>query len=137
MKALGLADMIAADAAAGVAGADLVILCVPVMANAALAAAIGPHLAEGTILSDVGSVKGAVARDITPHLPAHVQFVPAHPVAGTEHSGPDAGFAELFTGKWCILTPADRGRAGGGGTAESLLEEGIGSNVENHDTGPP
>ncbi len=67
-----------------------------------------PHLAPGAIVSDVGSVKAQVARDMAPHLPANVHFVPAHPVAGTEYSGPDAGFAELFVGRWCILTPPER-----------------------------
>ncbi|MCA0400676.1 MAG: prephenate/arogenate dehydrogenase family protein [Proteobacteria bacterium] len=102
---LGLADEVTGDAAQAVKGADLVILCVPVMANAALGAAIGPHLSPGAIISDVGSVKGSVVRDIAPHLPEGVHFVPAHPVAGTEHSGPDAGFAELFVNRWSILTP--------------------------------
>ena len=102
---LGLCDQIIADAAKGVVGCDHVLLCVPVMANAALAATIGPHLAQGAIISDVGSVKGCVVRDVGPHLPAGVHFVPAHPVAGTEHSGPDAGFAELFLNRWSILTP--------------------------------
>ena len=71
----------------------------------AVAEEIGPHLAPGAIVSDVGSVKGAVLRDMSPHIPAGVHFVPAHPVAGTENSGPDAGFAELFVNRWCILTP--------------------------------
>jgi cyclohexadieny/prephenate dehydrogenase len=66
---------------------------------------IAPHLKRGAIVSDVGSVKTAVVRDMGPHLPEGAHFVPAHPVAGTEHSGPDAGFAELFVGRWCILTP--------------------------------
>jgi cyclohexadieny/prephenate dehydrogenase len=68
-------------------------------------AEIGPHLAPGAVVSDVGSVKGAVVKDMSPHIPAGVHFVPAHPVAGTENSGPDAGFAELFVNRWCILTP--------------------------------
>ncbi|MGL5447859.1 MAG: prephenate/arogenate dehydrogenase family protein [Rhabdaerophilum sp.] len=105
VTALGLADRVTGDAAKGVVGADHVIFCVPVMANAALAAAVGPHLAKGAIVSDVGSVKGSVVRDIAPHLPEGVAFVPAHPVAGTEHSGPEAGFAELFVNRWSILTP--------------------------------
>jgi cyclohexadieny/prephenate dehydrogenase len=70
-----------------------------------VAAEIGPRLAPGAIVSDVGSVKGSVVRDMAPHLPKGVHFVPAHPVAGTEYSGPDAGFAELFVNRWCILTP--------------------------------
>ena len=91
--------------AAAVAGADLVIACVPVGACGEVAKEIAPHLKPGAIVSDVGSVKAAIVRDMGPHLPAGVHFVPAHPVAGTEHSGPDAGFAELFVGRWCILTP--------------------------------
>jgi len=104
---IGIADQVVETNAAAVAGADLVIVCVPVGACAAVAQQIGPHLASGATVSDVGSVKGAVLRDMAPHLPAGVHFVPAHPVAGTENSGPDAGFAELFVGRWCILTPPD------------------------------
>jgi len=104
---LGLADQIIESNAAAVEGADLVILCIPVGACGAVAADISSHLAPGAIVSDVGSVKGAVLRDMLPHIPNGVHFVPAHPVAGTEHSGPDAGFAELFVNRWCILTPPD------------------------------
>ena len=86
--------------------ADLVIACVPVGACGAVAKEIAPHLKAGAIVSDVGSVKTAVPKDMAPHLPDTVDFIPAHPVAGTEHSGPDAGFAELFVNRWCILTPA-------------------------------
>src|ERR1700687_19653 len=102
---LGLADQVVETNAAAVEGADLVIVCIPVGACGAVAAEIGPHLAPGATVSDVGSVKGAVLRDMSPHIPAGVHFVPAHPVAGTEYSGPDAGFAELFVNRWCILTP--------------------------------
>lgn len=102
---LGLADQVVESNAAAVEGADLVIVCTPVGASGEVAKEIGPHLARGATLSDVGSVKGAVVRDMSPHLPDNVHFVPAHPVAGTEHSGPDAGFAELFVNRWCILTP--------------------------------
>ncbi|MGA2412425.1 MAG: prephenate dehydrogenase/arogenate dehydrogenase family protein, partial [Candidatus Binataceae bacterium] len=87
---LGLADQVAENNAAAVGGADLVIVCVPVGTCGAVAAEIGPHLAPGSTLSDVGSVKAAVVRDMAPHLPPGVHFVPAHPVAGTENSGPDA-----------------------------------------------
>ena len=83
------------------------IVCIPVGACGAVAAEIGPHLKPGAVVSDVGSVKGSVVRDMAPHLPAGIQFVPAHPVAGTEYSGPDAGFAELFVNRWCILTPPE------------------------------
>ncbi len=106
VRALGLADEATADSA-GVAGADLVVLCIPVGAFAACAEAIGPHLAPGAIVSDTGSVKASVVAQVAPHLPSGVHLVPAHPVAGTEHSGPDAGFATLFHRRWCILTPPD------------------------------
>ncbi|MHA1568404.1 MAG: prephenate/arogenate dehydrogenase family protein [Alphaproteobacteria bacterium] len=102
---MGLVDAVAEDAAACVADADLVMICTPVGSYAAIAAAIAPHLAPGAILSDVGSVKQAVIRDVGPLVPEGVHFIPGHPVAGTEHSGPEAGFAELFDGRWCILTP--------------------------------
>ena len=104
---LGLATKMYTDPAQAVDGADLVILCTPVGAYAGVAKAIGPHLEQGAIVSDVGSVKAAVIRDIAPHIPEGVHFIAGHPVAGTEQSGPDAGFAELFDGRWCILTPED------------------------------
>jgi len=104
---LGLADQVVETNAAAVEGADLVIACIPVGACGPVAQEIGPHLAPGAIVSDVGSVKGAIVRDMAPHLPSSVHFVPAHPVAGTEYSGPDAGFAELFVNRWCILTPPE------------------------------
>ena len=93
--------------AEAVKDADLVILCIPVGACGAVAAEIAPWLKPGVIVSDVGSVKGAVVKDMAPHLPEGAHFVPAHPVAGTEHSGPDSGFAELFINRWCILTPPE------------------------------
>ena len=102
---LGIADRCELDPVRAVAGADCVILCAPVGAYAALAEAIAPHLAPGCILSDVGSTKQSVIRDVGPLLPAGVHFVPAHPLAGTEFSGPDAGFAALFQGRWALLTP--------------------------------
>ena len=107
--------------AAAVEGADLVIVCVPVGACGPVAKEIGPHLAAGAIVSDVGSVKGAVVRDMSPHLPKTVHFVPAHPVAGTEYSGPDAGFAELFVNRWCILTPPKGADTEGGRQACRVL----------------
>jgi cyclohexadieny/prephenate dehydrogenase len=106
IRELGLADEVVATGAAAVADADLVIVCVPIGACGAVAKEIGPHLKLGATVSDVGSVKAAVVRDMAPHLPAGVHFIPGHPVAGTEDSGPDAGFAELFINRWCILTPA-------------------------------
>jgi cyclohexadieny/prephenate dehydrogenase len=104
---LGIVDHVVATNAEAASGADLVILCIPVGACGEVAAEISGHLKPGAIVSDVGSVKGAVVREMTPHLPAGVHFVPAHPVAGTEHSGPDSGFAELFINRWCILTPPE------------------------------
>jgi len=104
---LGFADKVVDTNAEAAKGADLVIVCIPVGASGAVAAEIGPHLKAGATVSDVGSVKGSVVRDMAPHLPAGVHFVPAHPVAGTEYSGPDAGFAELFVNRWCILTPPE------------------------------
>jgi cyclohexadieny/prephenate dehydrogenase len=102
---LGIADRVVETNAAAVEGADLVIVSIPVGACGEVAKEIGPHLKAGAIVSDVGSVKGSVVRDMAPHLPKNVHFVPAHPVAGTEYSGPDAGFAALFVNRWCILTP--------------------------------
>ena len=102
---LGLVAASYADAADAVRGADLVVLCAPVGACAAIAQRIGPALAPGAILTDVGSVKGAVVRDVAPHIAPGVHFIPGHPIAGTERSGPEAGFADLFDGRWCVLTP--------------------------------
>jgi cyclohexadieny/prephenate dehydrogenase len=107
IRELGLADDVVDTSAVAVAGADLVIVCVPIGACGAVAREIGPHLKPGAIVSDVGSVKADVVREMAPHLPAGVHFIPGHPVAGTEDSGPDAGFAELFINRWCILTPAE------------------------------
>lgn len=109
IRALGFADTVEAEAGRAVAGADGVILCVPVGAYAGVMREIAPHLAPGCVLSDVGSTKGSVIRDLRPLLPPGVHLVPAHPMAGTEHSGPDAGFAELFEGRYCILTPLREG----------------------------
>jgi cyclohexadieny/prephenate dehydrogenase len=102
---LGIADRVELDPARAVAGADCVMLCAPVGAYAALAETIAPHLAPGCIVTDVGSTKQSVIRDVGPLIPDGVHFVPAHPMAGTEYSGPDAGFTTLFDGRWCLLTP--------------------------------
>ena len=107
--ALGIVDSLCADPAKAVAGADLVVLGVPVGANRAVAEAMRPGLAAGAIVTDVGSVKQAVIDDVAPLLPPGVALVPGHPIAGTEHSGPDAGFAELFEDRWCALTPVADG----------------------------
>jgi cyclohexadieny/prephenate dehydrogenase len=104
-RELRLVDTVTETAREAVEGADLVILCVPVGACGDLAAEIAPALKPGAILSDVGSVKGAIVRDVSPHVPEGVIFIPAHPIAGTEHSGPESGFAELFDHRWCVLTP--------------------------------
>ena len=126
---LGLGDRYTTRAAEAAEGADLVILSVPVGASGAIAAEIGPALKPGAIVSDAGSVKSSVIRQMRPHLPADVHFVPAHPVAGTEHSGPEAGFAELFQNRWCILTPSE----GTDPAAVALVRrfwEGLGAHVE-------
>jgi cyclohexadieny/prephenate dehydrogenase len=104
---LGVVDRVVETNAEAVKDADLVILCIPVGACGPVAAEIAPHLKKGAIVSDVGSVKGAIVKEMGPHIPDGVHFVPAHPVAGTEHSGPDSGFAELFINRWCILTPPE------------------------------
>jgi cyclohexadieny/prephenate dehydrogenase len=102
---LNLADQVVETNTAAVAGADVVILCIPVGRSGPVTQEIASRLEPGAIVSDVGSVKASVLRDMAPHVPRGVHLVPAHPVAGTEHSGPDAGFAELFVNRWCILTP--------------------------------
>ena len=102
---LGFADSVSLDQKAAVKDADMVIICAPVGAYEEIIKAIAPALKPGAIVSDVGSVKQAVVRDLGPHIPEGVHLIPAHPVAGTEHSGPEAGFPELFEDRWCILTP--------------------------------
>jgi cyclohexadieny/prephenate dehydrogenase len=129
---LKLVDQMFATNAEAAKGADLIIACVPVGASAAVAAEIASALKKGAIVSDVGSVKSAVLRDMGALLPKSVHFVPAHPVAGTEHSGPDAGFAELFENRWCILTPPPDADSD---AVERLRNfwTGLGSNVETMD----
>lgn len=105
IERLGFLDVLADDAAACATGADLVIFCTPVGTYGKLAAEIAPHLAPGCIVTDVGSVKQAVVERVSPYIPEGVHFIPGHPVAGTENSGPESGFAELFDGRWTILTP--------------------------------
>ncbi|SRR5690606_25565764 len=102
---LGLADRGTLSIPSAVRGADLVMVCTPVGAFAEVGQVMQDHLSPGAIVSDVGSVKQSVVRDLGPCIPEGVHFVPGHPIAGTEHSGPEAGFAELFEGRWCILTP--------------------------------
>ncbi len=128
-RRIGLTDRVCASAAEAVEGADLVVLAVPVGVMGAVAAEIAPRLKPGATITDVGSVKREVIDSVGPHLPGGVHFVPGHPLAGTEHSGPEAGFAELFDNRWCLLVPPD------GTDPEAVarlrrLWEGLGSNVE-------
>lgn len=104
---IGLVDRVCDSAAEAVKGADLVVLCVPVGAMADVAREIGPHLKTGATVSDVGSVKRAVIDAVGPHIPKGVHFIPAHPLAGTEKSGPTSGFAELFDDRWCLIVPVE------------------------------
>ena len=108
-KKIGLCDQVFDTVEEAVKDADLVILCVPVGAMEQVMLEIAPFLKTGATISDVGSVKRAVIDAVEPHLPTHVKFVPAHPLAGTEHSGPESGFASLFDNRWCLLT--DHGSA--------------------------
>jgi cyclohexadieny/prephenate dehydrogenase len=129
---IGICDRVFATAGEAAAGADLVVLAVPVGAMADIAADIGPHLSQGACVTDVGSVKQAVIDAVSPHIPQGVAFVPAHPLAGTEHSGPRSGFATLFQNRWCLLTPCDQS------TPDAIarlrrLWEGMGSNVDEMD----
>ena len=126
---LGFIDSVHESAADAARGADLVVLCAPIGANAALAAEIGPVLKKGAIVSDVGSVKVCVIRDVGPCLPDGVHLVPGHPVAGTEHSGPESGFPELFENRYCILTPPP-GTDSGAIEKVAALWRSAGSNVE-------
>jgi cyclohexadieny/prephenate dehydrogenase len=105
VRRLGIVDRVEDTLEAAVAGADCVMLCSPVGTYADIAATIAPHLAHDSVLTDVGSTKGSVIRDVGPFVPEGVHFVPGHPIAGTEHSGPEAGFATLFEGRYAILTP--------------------------------
>jgi cyclohexadieny/prephenate dehydrogenase len=129
VRALDLANEATADLVEGVRGADLVILCVPVGAYAEVTRAMRDGLQTGAIVSDVGSVKGAVVAQVQPHLPAGVHFVPAHPVAGTEQSGPDSGFATLFHNRWCILTPLEGSDEGAVSEVRGFWSA-MGANVE-------
>jgi cyclohexadieny/prephenate dehydrogenase len=126
---LGLVETAFASAAEAVKGADLVILCIPVGGYAEISREMQSSLRPGAILTDVGSVKGAVLRDVTPYVPEGVHFIPGHPIAGTEHSGPEAGFAELFDNRWCILTPPPDADAAAVSKLKRLWES-MGSHVE-------
>lgn len=132
VKELSIADKVAESAGEAVKGADLVIICVPVSATGKVAAEIAPNLKPGAIVTDVGSVKASVIRDVEPHIPQGVAFVAGHPIAGTEHSGPDAGFPELFEGRWFLLTPSAKSTPQ---AVEKLTRfwEAMGSNVSTMD----
>ena len=121
------------DAGEAVEGADLVIVSVPVGASGKVAEEIAPHLKPGAIVTDVGSTKASVVAQMLPHIPKGVHFIPGHPLAGTEHSGPDAGFAELFQGRWCILTPV-HGTDKDAKRKLAAFWEALGSKVDEMDT---
>lgn len=131
-RRIGLCDRVCDSAAEAVEGADLVVLCVPIGAMAQVAQDIAGFLKPGATVTDVGSVKREVIKSVGPHLPDNVFFVPGHPLAGTEHSGPESGFAELFDNRWCLLVPVD-------GTPDAPVQkltslwEGLGSYVETMD----
>jgi cyclohexadieny/prephenate dehydrogenase len=129
VRELEIADQVVETNAEAAKGADCIIVCIPVGACGAVAAEIGAAIAPGAIVSDVGSVKGAVLRDMAPHVPTQAHLVPAHPVAGTEYSGPDAGFAELFENRWCILTPPAGADEKAVGKLTAFWQR-LGSNVE-------
>lgn len=128
-RELGLGDSYHEDAAQAARDADLVILCTPVGTMGAVAEKIAPALKKGAIVTDVGSVKASIVRQIRPYLPEGVHLVAAHPVAGTEYSGPDAGFATLFANRWCILTPEPDADPAAVETVRRFWEA-CGSNVE-------
>ncbi len=106
-RKIGLCDRVCDSVAEAVTGADLVVLCVPVGAMGDVAAEMKEHLSPGATVSDVGSVKRDVIQSVGPHIPEGVHFIPSHPVAGTEHSGPESGFAELFDNRWCLIVPVE------------------------------
>jgi cyclohexadieny/prephenate dehydrogenase len=129
---MGFIDRACETAAEAVQGADLVVLCVPVGAMGPVAQEIGPHLAPGATVTDVGSVKQAVIEAVAPHVPAGVHFVPGHPLAGTERSGPRSGFATLFRNRWWLLTPVDGTDPAATARLRMLLEA-MGARVEEMD----
>ncbi len=106
-RRIGLCDTVCDSAEEAVKDADLIVLAVPVGAMGRVAEAIAPHLKPGATVTDVGSVKKAVIEAVGPHIPEGVHFVPAHPMAGTEHSGPESGFASLYDNRWCLIVPED------------------------------
>ena len=128
-RRIGLCDTVCDSAAEAVRDADLVVLAVPVGVMGAVAAELGPHLKRGCTVTDVGSVKKAVIDAVAPHLPEDVHFVPGHPLAGTEHSGPEAGFASLFDNRWCLLVPVE-GTAPEAVATLTACWQALGANVE-------
>lgn len=131
-RRINLVDRVCDTAVEAVKDADLVVLCVPVGAMGAVAQEIAPHLKPGATVSDVGSVKRAVIDAVQPHMPANVHFVPAHPLAGTEHSGPESGFATLFDNRWCLIVPAE-GASPQAVAQLQALWQGMGANVDQMD----
>lgn len=131
-RRINLCDRICDTAADAVEDADLVVLCVPVGAMGPVMEEIAPKLKPGATVSDVGSVKRHVIEAVQPHIPQGVHFVPAHPLAGTEHSGPEAGFAELYDNRWCLLVPVE-GTDPGAVERLRTLWEGMGANVDEMD----
>ena len=132
LRELDIVDHVAATLPEAVAGADCVMLCAPVGTFGTLSAAIAGHLAPGAVLTDVGSTKLSVIADVVPHVPSGVHFVPAHPLAGTEHSGPDSGFATLFRGRWALVTPPAGADPGAVARVEEFWRR-CGSSVETMD----
>ncbi len=131
-RQIGLCDRVCETAEEAVEGADLVVLCVPVGAMGPVAEQIAPVLKSGATVSDVGSVKRHVIDAVSPHIPDSVHFIPAHPLAGTEHSGPESGFAELFDNRWCLLVPVEDSDPDAIARLRALWE-GLGSNVDEMD----
>ena len=131
-REIGLCDRVCDSVAEAVEGADLVVLCVPVGAMGAVAEEMAPHLKPGCTVSDVGSVKRAVIDAVAPHIPDGVHFIPAHPLAGTEHSGPESGFAELYENRWLLIVPAGEPPREAVDQLRALWE-GMGANVEEMD----
>lgn len=131
-REIGLCDEICECAAAACEDADLVVLCVPIGAMETVAQEIAPYLKQGATVTDVGSVKRAVIDAVAPHIPEGVHFIPGHPLAGTEHSGPRSGFAELFDNRWCLLVPDENSEAAAVAQLRALWE-GMGANVEEMD----
>ena len=131
-RRIGLCDRVCDSAREAVEGADLVVLCVPVGVMGDVAADLAPALKPGATVSDVGSVKRAVIDAVAPHIPETVHFIPAHPLAGTEHSGPESGFESLFDNRWCLLV-SDNGADEQAIAALQQLWQGMGAKVERMD----